>query len=99
LTWTVPSNAASYQIKYAGTPIVDWLGFDPVARTFQYDPSQYTPYFAATNASSVPQPGTPGAQQQMTITGLGSQMYFAAKSLGMSSPSSPISPPTGLRLE
>lgn len=82
LKWTVPSSGATkFQIKYSDKPIVDWLGFNKATRTYQYDPSQYTAYFAAKNVSSEPVPATPGTIQSTTITGLdpSKQWYFAAK--------------------
>ncbi|MBI4523149.1 MAG: LamG domain-containing protein, partial [Deltaproteobacteria bacterium] len=70
LTWTVPQDAGQYQIKYADQPIVEWLGFDKVNRTYRYDPAQYAAYFAAANISDEPGPAAPGTQQQFTVTGL-----------------------------
>jgi len=80
LSWTVPQGAAQYQIKYSNTPIVEWLNFNKVDRTYQYDPSQYTAFFAAGNLSSNPAPRTGGTTQQTTVRlDPTKQWYFSAK--------------------
>ncbi|MBI2609940.1 fibronectin type III domain-containing protein [Candidatus Giovannonibacteria bacterium] len=80
LSWNVPAGTTKYQIKYSPKPIVEWLGFNKVTRTYQYDPAQYTAFFAATNISNEPAPLSSGTQT-FTLSGLscGSNCYFAAK--------------------
>src|SRR5262249_798835 len=34
LSWTVPSGAQSYRIKWGSKAIVDWIGFDPANNVF-----------------------------------------------------------------
>lgn len=79
VTWTVPEGAELYQIKYSGKPIVEWLNFNKDTRSYQYDPSKYTPFFAATNISSPPKPSTPGTIQSITLSDFGSGVIFSAK--------------------
>jgi len=67
LTWTVPKGVTSYQIKYSDKPIVDWLGFDQATREYQYDPHEYSAFFAATNIDNEPQPAQSGSSQSFTI--------------------------------
>ena len=88
LSWTVPSGAYAYQIKYSTKPIVEWLGFDKDTRAYQYDPASYTPFFAASNISN-PAPATAGSTQSVTVTGLPtSGVSFAAKWMSGGTPPS-----------
>jgi hypothetical protein len=90
LTWTVPIGTTNYRIKYSSTPIVEWLGFNSDTRTYQFDPTQYTAFFAANNISNNPAPATPGTVQSITLTGLPLGQQFAAKYLAPTvAPSSP----------
>lgn len=84
LSWTVPAGASKLHIKHSGKPIVDWLGFDKDARTYQHDPASYTAFFAATNITN-PTPLVGGANQELTLTGLATGLEFAARYYGGSS--------------
>ncbi|MEI8361012.1 MAG: hypothetical protein WCG01_02705 [bacterium] len=81
LNWTVPAGAKEYQIKYADKPIVEWLGFDKNTRAYQYDPANYTAFFAANNITNNPVPVTAGTVQSITLTGLPSNQNFSMKFL------------------
>lgn len=70
LSWAVPAGAQKYQIKYAEKPIVEWLGFDPDSRVYQYDPTNHVAFFAANNISESLAPQAAGTTQSYTITGL-----------------------------
>ena len=91
LNWTVPAGAQFYRVKWSNRIIVPSLNFDPlVTNAFGIDPTTHQPWFSATNATGIPTPGTPGSQQQMTvttgITGLTAQNFsvkaFAPLSVG-----------------
>ncbi len=81
LTWTAPSNATGYIIRYSTKTIVDWLGFNQATRVYQFDPSTNVAWFAATRYASPPTPATGGATETLTITGLtpGTTYNFAIK--------------------
>jgi hypothetical protein len=81
LSWTVPAGTQSYRIKYSDKNIVEWLGFDAVTNQFKIDPGTNVPWFAATEASAIPQPGVAGSTQTFEISGLDStkQWHFALK--------------------
>lgn len=82
LSWTVPSGVNKYKIKYSTKQIVDWLGYDRGTKAYQYNPTNYTAFFAATNVSGEPAPTTAGSVQSITLTGLpGSGVYFAMKGI------------------
>ena len=68
LTWTVPAGAQSYRVKWSPKRIVDWIGFDPVNNVFTGDPVNTVNWFAATEVTSTPAPGTPGTAQSLTIS-------------------------------
>jgi hypothetical protein len=89
LRWTVPTGAVRYRLKVADRPIVDWLGFDPVARTFRHDPAEFRALFAATNVAGVPAPGAPGTRQECLVGGLDARRawYFDLRAVGL--PGSP----------
>jgi len=70
LSWTAPSGATGYRVKYSDRAIVDWLGFDQATRAYQLPPASNVPWFAAQNVSSEPAPLPAGSTQTMTITGL-----------------------------
>ncbi|MBW2735594.1 MAG: hypothetical protein JRH20_24680, partial [Deltaproteobacteria bacterium] len=81
LSWEVPPEAAAYKLKYAAQPIVEWLGFDQMARQFAVDPVTHVPYFAAMNVNDEPEPLSPGVTQSTTVSGLGSMgpVYFSLR--------------------
>jgi YetA-like protein/Galactose oxidase, central domain len=70
LSWTVPTGALSYRLKYSNKNIVDWLNFDPATNTFGLEPNANVPWFAATDAGSVPAPAATGSIQTYTMNGL-----------------------------
>lgn len=104
LTWTVPAGAQSYRIKWAAKEIVDWVGFDPANNRFLGDPARTTPWFAATNVSSLPSPGAPGSTQTLTINtgvpGLKAKNFSVKAYVGGGTSTSPPPPsgPTSLSL-
>ncbi|TKB82289.1 MAG: fibronectin type III domain-containing protein, partial [Nitrospira sp.] len=49
LSWTVPTDATRFQIKFSAKPIVANLNYNKGAGAFEFDPSQYTAFWAATN--------------------------------------------------
>jgi hypothetical protein len=72
VSWTVPSGAQSYRIKWGPLQIVDWIGFDPINNVFTGDPVHTMAWFAATNAPNIPAPAAAGTTQSLTInTGAG----------------------------
>lgn len=81
LSWIIPENVLDYQIKYAEKPIVEWLNFDNQTNSFEIDPNNFIPYFAANNISNDPIPGIPGTSQEFTIKNLDSanNYYFSMK--------------------
>jgi hypothetical protein len=74
-------GAESYRIKYSDKNIVEWLGFDPVSNRFTMDPSNNVPWFAASDAASVPTPAIAGTTQTFEVNGLDAktQWHFALK--------------------
>ena len=70
LSWTVPKEARRIQIKYSDKQLVEWLGFDRKARTYQYNPVTHQAYFAAMTLANVPLPNAAGTQQSMTVANL-----------------------------
>ncbi|MCB9637722.1 MAG: hypothetical protein H6727_02310 [Myxococcales bacterium] len=81
LRWLAPPAAKSYQFKYAETPIVDWLDYDPQTKTFGKDPTQHTAFFAAKDLPNEPAPAERDALQEMRLDSLpkGSKFFFAAR--------------------
>ena len=81
LTWTVPSGAQSYRLKYSDKNIVEWLGFDAVTNRFGTDPATALPWFAATEESGAPSPAAVGSTQTYDIRGLDpkTDWHFALK--------------------
>lgn len=96
LSWTVPTDAKRYQIKFSAKPIVANLNYNKGTGTFEFDPSQYTAFWAATNLTNEPTPAAPGTTQTFTVSGLscGNACRFAIRSYGDTSTASPVSPPT-----
>ena len=76
LSWTVPNGTTGYRVKYSDRNIVDWLGFDQAARSYQYPPATYVPWFAAQSATGEPTPLPGGSTQTMTVTGLDPSKTF-----------------------
>ena len=92
LTFTPPAGSTSLRIKYStNRQIVDWLGYNNLTGTWQYDPATYTPWFAAT-AINNPAP-TSGTQQTVSIatgqTGL-ALANFSVKAMAPVNPNAPI---------
>jgi Bacterial Ig domain len=89
ISWTVPTGAQSYRIKWGAKQIVDWIGFDAGNNTFIGDPAATMNWFAANEASSVPAPS--GSTQSLTIntgkTGLTAVNFMVKAYVGGGSPS------------
>lgn len=68
VSWTVPTGAQSYRIKWGSKTIVDWIGFDPANNVFTGNPAQSMPWFAANNVVNTPSPATPGTIQSLIIS-------------------------------
>jgi hypothetical protein len=68
ISWTVPTGAQSYRIKWGPKKIVEWIGFDPIKNVFTGDPVNTMPWFAATNAATAPAPTAAGTRQSITIS-------------------------------
>lgn len=99
LSWTVPTGAVSYRIKYGPNTIVPWIGFDPNANSWTGDPSTTMPWFAATDVPSIPAPsGAAGSTQQFTATGLPDGQFFAMKAYVSANPNSGDSTPPAVSL-
>jgi len=82
ISWTVPTGATQYQIKCSDKPIVEWLGFNKVTRTYAYDPGRYTAFFAANNIANSPAPAQAGTTQTLTVTlDASKRWYFSVKYL------------------
>ncbi len=79
LSWTVPSGAQSYRIKWGAKTIVEVIGFNEYTGAFVGNPTTTMPWFAANNVASVPTPGTGGTVQTTTVatgnTGLASANF------------------------
>ncbi len=67
ISWTVPTGARSYRIKWGSKRIVDWIGFDPANNVFTGDPANTMAWFAANNVSTIPAPAAGGQSQSLTI--------------------------------
>ena len=81
-SWTVPNSARGYRVKYSDKPIVEWLGFDKIARTYKYDPGQYTAFFAAQNSKEQSTPLPSGSTQSIAIKlDASKKWYFSVKYL------------------
>lgn len=95
LRWTVPVGAQAFQVKYSDKPIVETLGFSRDTRAFQYDPLQYTAFFAAKNVASNPVPSSTGSTQDFAVTGLdpAKEWYFFVKYLALDSGPADTEPP------
>jgi hypothetical protein len=112
ITWTVPTGAQSYRIKWGPKTIVDWIGFDAGNNVFTGDPVRTVPWFAATNVPTLPVPASAGTSQSLTLAtgtpGLTagnfsvkayvSQTGAAPPSTAGGGVSAPPPPPTNLRL-
>ncbi|PYV87772.1 MAG: hypothetical protein DMG05_16905 [Acidobacteria bacterium] len=98
LSWTAPSGASKYQVKFASRPIVPNLNYNKNTKAFQYNPSQYTAFWAANNVPNEPLPASPGSIQSMTLSGLscGSSCNFVIRY--QHNPASSTIPPSSTRL-
>lgn len=70
LSWTVPSGAQSYRIKWSPkiiAPSSGLLNFDPLTNTYGLDPSVYSTWFGA-NLVTEPAPLGAGQSQSFTIS-------------------------------
>ena len=67
ISWTVPTGAQSYRIKWGPKQIVDWIGFDPMKNSFIGDPVNTMNWFAAANVPTLPPPTASGSTQSLTI--------------------------------
>ncbi len=81
LRWLAPPAAKNYQFKYAETPIVDWLDYDPQTRTFRKDPTQHTAFFAAQDILQEPAPAERDSLQSIRLDNLPKDrpLFFAAR--------------------
>jgi hypothetical protein len=70
LSWTVPTGALSYKIKWGLKPVVDWIGFDAGTNSWIGNPNTTMNWFAAENVSNEPAPAAAGTTQTFTFTGL-----------------------------
>lgn len=68
LSWTVPAGAQVYRIKWGTKQIVEWIGFDPSINAFTGNPATTMNWFAATEATGIPSPGTAGTTQTFTFS-------------------------------
>ncbi len=107
IAWTVPTGTHSYRIKWAPKTIVDWVGFDAGNNVFTGDPVNTLPWFAATNVSTAPSPGSAGTSQSVTIatgiaglhaTNFSVKAYVDATTGSTTSAGAPPSPPSNLRI-
>ena len=81
LRWLAPPAVKTYQFKYAQTPIVDWLDYNPQTRTFGKDPAQHTAFFAAQDILQEPAPTERGTLQSIRLNNLPKDqpLFFAAR--------------------
>lgn len=95
LFWTVPDYTTEFWLKYSTKKIVPTLGYDKVKRTFEFDPKNHIPFFAATDIVSEPKPLKNGEAQSFTLTDIepGKKVYFSIKYLSVDS-SPPPAPPS-----
>jgi hypothetical protein len=100
LSWTVPTGATGYKIKYATKNIVNWLGFNQNTRSYALPPGSNTPWFAASNISNEPAPAAEGTLQTVTLNGLDATktFNFGVRFTTTFSDTVPPSPPKGLKV-
>ena len=67
ISWNAPMNGVSYAVKWGPKQIVDWVGYDAYNGVFLGNPTTTMNWFAATTAPGIPNPGTAGTVQSMTI--------------------------------
>ncbi len=92
LSWTVPSDAVRYQIKYSEKKLAESLEFDPDTRMYKYDPAEYANWWTGENISNEPKPIVPGTKQSCIIKSLKpGHYYFAIRSWDSSNNRSRIS--------
>lgn len=97
LSWTVPANTASYQLKYASNKtIVPNVNYNPATGIFQYPPAANISFWSAANVNNEPTPAAAGTIQTTTQTGLpcGTTCTFSLRAYGTSavSPTPPLGP-------
>ncbi len=81
-----------YQIKYSKRKLVESLEFNPVTRTYKYNPPEYANWWAGKNVSNEPPPIVPGYRQLFVVHGLKpGSYYFAIRSWDASNNRSLIS--------
>jgi hypothetical protein len=102
VSWTTPSNATSYRVKYSTTTartLVDYIGFDELTGTFTGTPTTQMNWFAATNYDSAPAVGSAFTTQTVDIstgnTGL-STAHFMVKAYCTGTCETTSSAPTGI---
>lgn len=95
LFWTVPDFTVELWIKYDTKTIVPWLGFHPNTRKYQYDPADYTAFFAAKDVSNNPKPLEAKKPQSFEITGLDPNQTYHFSVRYFSVDSSPPPAPPG----
>jgi len=77
LTWTSPGGK-KYRIKYSNKFIVESLNYDPINKTYQYDPEQYVNWWAAENVLNEPEPKQKGQKEEFIIENLEPGIYYFA---------------------
>ena len=77
LTWTSPGGK-KYRIKYSNKSIVENLNYDPVNKTYQYDPEQYVNWWATENVLNEPEPKQKGQKEEFIIENLEPGIYYFA---------------------
>jgi hypothetical protein len=95
LAWTVPASVGSYQIKHSNLTIVPNLNFDKMTQNYQYSPSSYVPFWAASNIASNPTPLAAGSTQTLNLSGLscGTSCKFSIRYQGGTTGVSPTPTP------
>lgn len=98
ISWTVPTGAQNYRIKWGNKPLVDWLGFNPNTNAFIGNPATQMPWFAAKNVANLPAPASANSTQSLTVntgqTGLTAQNFSVKAYVG----GTPSAQPTGILL-
>jgi hypothetical protein len=83
LSWREPAPGSKYEIKFSDKPIIDWLGFDRVTRSYKHDPTSFSSYFAANRLASNPMVVEFDAIRKFTVRGLSckDRCHFALRYL------------------
>lgn len=71
LSWTVPTGAQSYRMKWNTSTIVDYIGYNDGTASWVGNPANAN-WWSSTDLSGIPSPGVPGTTQSQTFTGLSS---------------------------